>query len=187
MARTLLTLLGVSQVAGYFLAARPAQPTRAAMPRMESPSEGSWPPPLDAVHIFKMTYGPDRKKTNLAMTNLATDKAAALLPLWKLQYAHEKGNMARNLLASVRPGATPGEETSMTFGWYLDGVDGDEHGVALVRFESEAKVMIIDAILISPSVNQHAWHELHSGINQSLVAIGEANGMSVRPWTDFDV
>ena len=184
MARMVFALLGVSQVAdGYFLAARPQSP-RAATPRMDAPT---WPPPLDAVHIFEMTYGKEGQKTNLAMTPVANEKAAALLPLWKLVYADEKSKMANKLLASVRPGATPGEQSGMTFGCYLDGVDGDEHGVALVRFETEAKLMIIDAILISPSVNQHAWHELHTGINQALVAVGEAHGMAVNPWTVYDV
>ena len=55
-----------------------------------------------------MTYGKEGQKTNLAMTPVANEKAAALLPLWKLVYADEKSKMANKLLASVRPGATPG-------------------------------------------------------------------------------
>ena len=85
----------------------------------------------------------------------------------------------------------------MTFGAYLNGVEGDEHGIALVRFEDdssssnelgEQKLMLIDQVTISPRVLPVQFRPaLQDAVVQSLRAIGEANGMLVRLLADYDV
>ena len=86
------------------------------------------------------------------------------------------------------------DSSSVTFGAYLDGVEGEEHGLALVRFETDTSslatgrdrnVMIVDRVLISPAVAIQSRAPLHAAVVQSLHALGEASDLRVRLWTEY--
>ena len=74
----------------------------------------------------------------------------------------------------------------------------DEHAIALVRFESPddsadddgaggGKVKIIDTVLVTPvGVPPQMRAPLKDAVVASLRAIGEANKMTVRMWSDYD-
>ena len=66
-----------------------------------------------------------------------------------------------------------------------------------MRFESEssgsepgassAKVMIVDTVMVTPiGVPEPMRAPLQQAVVASLRAIGEANEMTVRLWTDYD-
>jgi hypothetical protein len=189
-----LLLLAAAQWADCYVTLAAARPLRAAAPRMES---GGWPPPLDFVHMFRVDFGGTRK-ARLALTPVSNEKRAVLMSLWRFMYEHEaQGGDAE---AVARTGDELRAELSLAadasgkaFGAYLDGeVDGDEHGIALVRFEDEfesskRQVMIIDKVMVSPALPPQYRPPLEAAVVQSLRVIGEANEMNVRLWTDFDV
>ena len=79
--------------------------------------------------------------------------------------------------------------TMTSFGIHLNGVQSHVNAVALVRFESDdddAKIMIIDAVIIEPSAPHKFRVPLQTTVMSALSAIGEAHEMTVREWTDYD-
>ena len=133
----------------------------------------------------------------------STTPSAALLPLWKLQYGQDRTDLVIQMLEHARQGGiAPDTASGMTFGCYLDGVDSIDaknlalddivHGMAVVRIEEgtspiDEKIMIIDAVLVSPAIPQRSWPQVHLGILQSLHAMGKAHNMDVQSWTEYDV
>ena len=165
-----------------------ARPLRTVAPRMQDAA--TWPPPLDAVHVFEVDYG-GSENAKIALTEAPAEKRA-VLALWRFMYAHEAGG-GEELLA--RTDAELRAELSLAadatvFGAYGNGVDGEEHGLALVRFQrddEDEKLMIIDTVVSSPKLPPYIRPTLHDAVVQSLRAIGDANGMTVRLWSDYDV
>lgn len=191
-------LVGVTLASGFQPVARPTRALRVVAPRMDSSQDDveaapTWPPPLDAVHVFNIAFGSEKVK--LALSQITAERSAAILPLWKLQYSTEDNDDGRRMFSGARGGgAAPSAATARVFGAYLNGLDGDEHGIAIVRFETDThadgvveRLMIIDGVLISPQMRRQFRPPLHSAILQSLFALGEANQLSIRSWTDYDV
>ena len=187
MARAAIAMILGATLAVDGMAIQGTHPARSAMPRMSAADE--WPPPLDAVHVFSVNFGHDEElPMQLALTQMPVDKGAELLPMWKHKYA-DMGELADHMLSLAREG---GQTSGTPLGFYLDGVDGDEHGMAVVRFVADAadpvhKLMIIDAVLCSPSMPQQSWPPMHSAMVRSLHAIGEANEMTVQSWVEYDI
>ena len=133
----------------------------------------------------------------------STTPSPALLPLWKLQYGQDRTDLVIQMLEHARQGGiAPDTASGMAFGCYLDGVDSIDaknlalddivHGMAVVRIEEgtspiDEKIMIIDAVLVSPAIPQRSWPQVHLGILQSLHAMGKAHKMDVQSWTEYDV
>mmetsp|Transcript_41744 Transcript_41744/g.73417 ORF Transcript_41744/g.73417 Transcript_41744/m.73417 type:complete len:206 (+) Transcript_41744:97-714(+) len=159
----------------------PFRPHRTTVsPRMQVGSEGTWPPPLDAVHVFDVTIAGVKEKQRLVLTQIPTEKNRPVLALWKFAYAHEMGGGEERLAradSELRAELALAVESSV-FGVYLNGVDGDEHGLALIRFERDA--MNIDTVLVSPRIPPQMRPQLQEAVVESLTALGEANGMTVR-------
>ena len=172
--------------------ARPAAPLRAAAPRMQ-------PSALDCVHVFTVDFG-GSTEAKLALTQVPTEKSRSLLTLWRFMHEHEAGadpakmgRVADELRAEAALGAgLPG----VAFGAYLDGVDGEECALALMRIESESdvpgsssekKVLIIDRVLASPAIRKQNRPQLLSAVVESLRVIGGFDQMSVRLLTEYDV
>ena len=182
--RAVVFVLGLSQCPAYIL--RTAIPPRASVISMEQPGPFS----TDCVHVLDATLGDGRPPCRLALMRVPDDRRATLA-LWRHAYEYELGGDAGRLArADAELRATMALCTgpsSMTFGGYLDGLDGEEDAIALVRVEEASKVMIIDALLVSPARPTPVRPALHAFVVQSLRAIGASEGMSVRLWTDFDV
>mmetsp|Transcript_8468 Transcript_8468/g.17042 ORF Transcript_8468/g.17042 Transcript_8468/m.17042 type:complete len:209 (+) Transcript_8468:56-682(+) len=199
-------MIGVSlhPAASYALDSTLARPL--CMKAVRAPSlrmvevPGSLPSPLDVdvVHVFTVGFG-NEGEARLALTQVTSEKGAVLLPLWRFAYEHEAGGgvdqMAR---AEVELRAELGmakDASSIMFGAYLNGVDGDEHGIALVRIETDTSplatgrdrnVMVVDRVLISPAIPIQNRAPLHAALLQSLHALGEASDLRVRLWTEYD-
>ena len=80
------------------------------------------------------------------------------------------------------------DRAEMIFASYLNGVENDEHTIALVRYqdtESE-RCMIIDDVLVSPTLTPQDRQPMCKAVLMALGALGKANGMRVRLWTEFD-
>lgn len=186
----LLQLLMVD-VAGFSVGARQHAPLSRVQPRTTAPlmQGNTWPPPLDAVHVFKIQIGDD--EAPLAVKQVAAEKRA-MFALWSFVQANEEGGGAARLAqtdAKLRAQLGMAEGSPM-YGAFLGGVDREEHGLALVRLEEEErdqKVMIIDAVLISPAVPKQIRPSLRTAVVRSLRAIGEANQMNVRLLADYGV
>lgn len=184
---TLTALLNALVVDG--MAVRGTRPLRSAVPRMSAADE--WPPPMDAVHVFSVSFGENEElPMQLALTQMPDARGAELVPEWKQKYAN-MGELAERMLSLAREGGMA-QDSATPFGFYLDGVDGDEHGLALVRFVSDAsdpvhKLMVIDAVLCSPAMPEQAWPPMHSAMVRSLHAIGEANEMTVQSWAEYGI
>ena len=215
MLPTFLLLLIASAVHGFVATAgvnRPLQ--RCHVPVMQEPmgfrpdseatSSSVWPNGLDndAVHVFNV--GDSGKPLKMALTQVSDEKRAQLA-FWRFMYEHEAGNDDPSQLARVQAElraqmalAASAGAAGVTCGAYLNGVDGDEHAIALVRFESPddsadddgaggGKVMIIDTVLVTPvGVPPQMRAPLKDAVVASLRAIGEANKMTVRMWSDYD-
>ena len=107
-------------------------------PVVAAASGQSRPPPLDTdvVHVFDVSLGgPDTAK--LALTQVSNEKKG-VLALWRFMMAHEAGGEAERLDRArdeLQAEFALAADASV-FGAYLNGgVDGDEHGLALVRFD----------------------------------------------------
>ena len=167
-------------------------------------SSSVWPNGLDndAVHVFNV--GDGGKPLKMALTQVSDEKRAQLA-FWRFMYEHEAGNDDPSQLARVQAElraqmalAASAGAAGVTCAAYLNGVDGDEHAIALVRFESPddsadddgaggGKVMIIDTVLVTPvGVPPQMRAPLKDAVVASLRAIGEANKMTVRMWSDYD-
>ena len=76
--------------------------------------------------------------------------------------------------------------SGMTFGAYLNGVDEDEHGIALVRVESDAsetreqKVMIIDTVAISPLLPPQYRPALEAAVSVGWMTVAITTPSSCR-------
>ena len=212
-----LLLLIASAVHGFVATAGVNRPLhRCHVPVMQEPmgfrpdseattSSSVWPNGLDndAVHVFNVgDIG--GKPLKMALTQVSDEKRAQLA-FWRFMYEHEAGNddpsqltrVQAELRAQMALAASAGA-AGVTCGAYLNGVDGDEHAIALVRFESPddsadddgaggGKVMIIDTVLVTPvGVPPQMRAPLKDAVVASLRAIGEANKMTVRMWSDYD-
>lgn len=167
----------------------PSRVRRTATPpsmQLDFAFSGDWPPPLDAVHVFDVSIG-GKEKSRLALTQVSEEKKA-VLALWKFAYAYEAGGGEERLArakSELQAEFSLAEE-SYIFGAYLNGIDGDEHGLVLVRFESdtrivgEPRIMNIDTVMVSPRLPLQSRAVLQGAMVQSLRMIGEANGMTVR-------
>jgi len=171
----------------------------------------SWPPPLDAVHVFDVSGGDPSFK--LSLTQISDEKRAALLSLWKFQYdaAGEPYPVSNPSASSDAPchihepmlAENFRKNPTMSFAAYMGDVPylkenlgkhslGDEHAVAFVRLEKsvsrlgEQTVMIIEAMLVSPTLSMAQRVNVHMAMANSIKCIGEANGMSVQAWSSFD-
>ena len=217
MLPTFLLLLIASAVHGFVATAGVNRPLhRCHVPVMQEPmgfrpdseattSSSVWPNGLDndAVHVFNVgDIG--GKPLKMALTQVSDEKRAQLA-FWRFMYEHEAGNDDPSQLARVQAElraqmalAASAGAAGVTCAAYLNGVDGDEHAIALVRFESPddsadddgaggGKVMIIDTVLVTPvGVPPQMRAPLKDAVVASLRAIGEANKMTVRMWSDYD-
>lgn len=158
-------------------------------------TEQSGPPPLDTgvVHVFDVSLG-GADTAKLALTQVPSEKKG-VLALWRFMMAHEAGGEADRLERArdeLQAEMALAADSSV-FGAYLNGsVDGDEHGLALVRFEGAdeddgKQIMIIHTVLISPMMPEQMRPALQQMVAQSLRAIGEANGMCVRLWAEYNI
>ena len=125
-----------------------------------------------------------------------SEKRAALFPFWSFMHEHEAGADPEGLACAgdeIRAQlALAAGSHGMTFAAFLNGVEDDEHGIALIRLEDDIErllpqVMIIDKILISPALPPSYRPFLQEAMVQSLRMLGEANGKKVRLWTDYDI
>ena len=172
---------------GYAMIIRPAHPLRNRAARMQSP-----PSPLDAVYCFDFVFGGGSKKAKLALTQVPSEKKG-LVAFWRFAHEHQAGGTPQRLARAeqeLRAELALAADASV-FGAYLNGVDGEEHGLALVRFEngsgSASDIMIIHNVLISPCIMPDVRSELKEVVLKSLRALGSAHQMNVRLWSDFDV
>jgi hypothetical protein len=143
-----------------------------------------WPPPLDAVHVFSISF-PTGPQLNIALSQMPNAEAAALLPIWKLQHDSEPDGMAPASIGevSIRP-------TSVPFGVYLNGVDAPANALSFVQFETseeQTKLMIIESLILAPTVPPQLRAPLQGAVARVLVAMGEAQGMTVQRLDSFDV
>ena len=215
MLPTFLLLLIASAVHGFVATAGVNRPLhRCHVPVMQEPmgfrpdseattSSSVWPNGLDndAVHVFN--FGDGGKPLKMALTQVSDEKRAQLA-FWRFCTSTRPatttppiGPRAAELRAQMALAASAGA-AGVTCGAYLNGVDGDEHAIALVRFESPddsadddgaggGKVMIIDTVLVTPvGVPPQMRAPLKDAVVASLRAIGEANKMTVRMWSDYD-
>lgn len=170
----------------HVLTSRAATATPFALSRAAARMSNEWPPPLDAVHVF--TIGSEKgPKLKLALTQIPTAEAAALVPLWKLQYGHEPvGTMPAYRIGEV----TLGTE-SVPFAAYLDGVESPANAIALVRFETseeeQSKLLVIESMILSPTCPPPFRAPLLGAVTRVLCALGEAQGLTVRRLDSFDV
>lgn len=198
-----LILLSLSLAHGY-VARNFNRPRRiAAVPAMQASSH--WPPPLDdeaVVHVFDIGFRNGKgENVQMALTQVSNEKRA-VLAFWRFAYEQETGGEASKitrvqaeLRAQMALAASAGA-AGVTMGAYLHGLEKEEHAIALVRFESEttgletgasAKVMFIDTVLVTPTgVPVQLRAPLHKAMVTSLRTLGEANGMTVRLWTDYN-
>ena len=175
------------------------------MQGVDAAEDDSVPAVDDTVHVFNI--GHDSKSgepLRMALTQVSNEKRA-MLAFWRFMYEHEAGGdpnkLARaqaELRAQMALAASAGS-AGVTIGGYLNGVDGDEHALALVRIEGESpesmadasgakSVMIVDTIVVTPvGVPAQMRDPLHKAVIASLRALGEMNGMAVRLWTDYDI
>ena len=187
-------LLVLSQGAGCYTlpTTRARAPSRTPVLRMAQAPE---PFSADCVHVFDANLG-NGKQCQIALARVSDDRRAKLA-FWRMICENEAGSDASKLArAQAELKATMALSTgpsSMTFGAYLNASsmnDGEEHGIALVRIEDGAQgksVMVVDVLLVSPALPKEVRPALHSVVAHSLRAIGQAEGMSVRMWTDFDI
>jgi hypothetical protein len=202
--RVCLVLGLLQQADGHVLptAARAPRPLRAWTTRMQEVQASSWPPPLDAVHVFNVG---GEQQQQMALTSLSAEKRG-VLAFWRFLYEHESGTNTSQL-AKARAElqaelALASSSTGMMFGVYLDGLDSDEHAIALVRFESgmdfdlsgsserveePGKIMIIDRVMVSPALPPQLRPGLQDTVVQSLRALGHAHEMNVRLRADFGI
>ena len=197
---TLIPLLSLSLAHGY-VARNFNRPRRiAAVPAMQASSH--WPPPLDdeaVVHVFDIGFRNGKgENVQMALTQVSNEKRA-VLAFWRFAYEQETGGEASKITrvqAELRAQMALAGAAGVTMGAYLHGLENEEHAIALVRFESEtsgletgasAKVMFIDTVLVTPTgVPVKLRAPLHKAMVTSLRTLGEANGMTVRLWTDYN-
>ena len=190
---TFLVLVLSQQADSHILATTSAGlRSRTSILRMQQAPE---PFSTDCVHVFDANLG-NGKQCQLALTRVSDDRRAKLA-LWRMLYEHEAGSDASKLArAEAELRATMELSTgpsSMAFGANLNAAsmnEGEEHSIALVRVEGDnlgSQVMVIDLLLVSPTLPKQIRPALHSMVVQSLQTIGKAEGMSVRVWTDFGI
>lgn len=180
---TTLPFAIVPLVAGYAPAARTSLAATASRSRAAA-LMNEWPPPLDAVHVFSISF-PTGPKLNIALSQMTNAEAAALLPIWKLQHDSEPDGMAPASIGEVciRP-------TSVPFGIYLNGMDAPANALSFVQFETseeQIKLMIIESLILAPTVPPQLRAPLQGAVARVLVAMGEAQGMTVQRLDSFDV
>ena len=140
----------------------------------------SWPPRFDAVHSFSVCIG-GSDEMSLSLTTVPNARAAALLPLWRMQY-EAAGRNASSEGHDILMGST-----TTVFGAYMNGLGEDADGLALVRFESHgiggdgrcSRVMLVDALFASPTLPETSRATLQSAMRHALCALGQAHEMSV--------
>ena len=179
---------------------RAASPCMMCMPREAPPA----PPGLD------LGYGGDGDD-DLILATMSTEERQATLSLWKLYYEHAAepddseasfsasydaitAGYAARWVGDMAPTGWLGRLSGRTLGAYLGGA---LQGVAIVRFEVDTTewqrvlfgkhLVMVDEVVLAPSVPEHVRGMMHAGIVQRLIEFGHAHQMSVAFWEDFDI
>ena len=163
------------------------------------------PPAPPPTHTDKGYGGGDG--FNIMLTDVCMEEKTALLSVWKFLYEQEaEGDSTHRDVKAARflsgwigdqaPSGWLGKLKGRMLGMYIDGPGAlKADALIAVRYERDSSdmkqlvlgrhVLVVDEMLLSPSIPQQVRGPVHAALLQCLVELGRFHNQKVLVWDDF--